>query len=818
MINIKELRIGVEETFGQKITTAKQCRMLEEAILAESNRRISSATLRRFFGLLPSSSKLSPYNVDTLVIYSRFNQEKKESVSTDTLWNDIKKEAGSYTKYYLSSIKKKSLSDYDSSIRRLPIEDKLNEFVQSKLLFTSVTAPGGYGKSTMLGKWIETKFEKQSDIILFTNALIFENTFQYNGQHTNFIDFSGNNTNSVQIINENNLQNGKFVIVVDGIDELSLHIEKLKRFVQWFVDFLIQHSNCDWLKVIFSLRDITYEKYLLPFFKQSYIQSEYFNRIPVPLFKQKELLSVFQTTYNNNDLNSILCHITNPEISSLLQIPINLALYKANLTQNKNNVEVNTHSLYQHLLSNYVYKSFCAEEKIDIIECILGEIIGQNIGFNVRKNLIKKQYPIHLKQNGNYHLAYNELVNDGILHEFINEENGQIATYYTGFKHINFYYYLSAYFLIKKNNGLDIKLLNDVVSEYENLEFKINVLCHLFCIAFESKNLEVVCHFFHLDEEIFSTINLSIVIGICLRKRSLFQEEVINALACNTTAQKFLFELFVDVNNLVLSFNNQLKVYSQYKKDNEAQLFTTSLHLYHSLLTLNKKEATQYYNILEGIEFTEDTFPWPVGRKIAYTILYDVFCKNKPNTYSFEELISIRKIAYSNFHNGYQKEFLFDVSIVYSLMLSSNYQLAQEYGEAVISEVEKIKYAENFYYYAESFHYDVITSLLIYARFKQGLDISIQDVEKLPSFTVTNASHYSSYQYMILINFYASELYMNCGLEQKGKECFNMAIRLCKYSKYDFLLAFILFNNPFLNDKIKAKGLQMFTSNGFKIG
>ncbi len=76
MINIKELRIGVEETFGEKITTAKQCRMLEEAILAESNRRISSATLRRFFGLLPSSSKISPYNVDTLVIYSRFNQEK----------------------------------------------------------------------------------------------------------------------------------------------------------------------------------------------------------------------------------------------------------------------------------------------------------------------------------------------------------------------------------------------------------------------------------------------------------------------------------------------------------------------------------------------------------------------------------------------------------------------------------------------------------------------------------------------------------------------------------------------------------------------
>ena len=814
MVNLKELRNTVEETFGETVTTAKQCRMLEEAIFAETNRKISSATLRRFFGLLPSSSKLSPYNTDTLVIYCRFDPEVRSTINPQTLWTDIQKEAQSYTQYYLNSIKKKSLSDYKSSIHRPRVEGKLNLFLTSGQYFTCLTAPGGYGKSTLLGKWIESKNSiNKNDILIFTSALIFENTFQHNGQHTHFIDFSGNNTNSIQSIQDLHLSKGKFIIIIDGIDELSLNIEKLKRFVLWFVNFLSQHSNYDGLKVIFSLRDITYEKYLLSAFRQA--QTELFNKISVPLLKQEEVLSILQTAFNNKDQNSVLCHIANPEITSLLQTPINLALYKANLGHKKNN-EVSTHSLYQQLLNTYVYESFCAEEKIDIIESILNETIGQNTNFNVRKNLIKKQYPIHLKQNGNYYLAYNELINDGILHEFVNDENVQLATYYTGFKHINFYYYLSAFYIIKQHEGLDCELLNRIINDYENLEFKINVLCHLFCIGFESENLNVVCHFFDLDEDIFSTINLSIVIGICLRKRSTFQQQVINTLASKPKAQKYLFELFVDVNNLVLSFNDQLKEYSRYKNDNESQIFTTSLHLYHSLLTLNKTEAEKYYAILAQLEFNEKTFPWPVGRKVAYTLLYDAFCDNKTNVYSLEELLKIREIAYAKFHTGYQKEFLFDVSIVFALMLSSNYQLALNYGQEAISIVEKIKHTNDFYYYAESFHYDVICSLLTYARYKLGFDIHIKAVKELTSFAVTNASHYSSYQYIILINLFASELLLQLGDEKNAKNYFRMAVRLCKHAKYDLLSAVVYFNNPFDNEKLKREGKRMLESSGFK--
>ena len=817
MVNLKELRKAVEKTFGERISTSKQCAMLEKTILKETNRSISSATLRRFFGLLPSSSKLSPYNTETLAIYCQFNSQESETLKPESLWEDIQKEARSYSKHYTNSIKKKSLSGYSSSIHRETIETKLNHFIDSDQSLTCITAPGGYGKSTLLCKWLESADNSitEKDIVLFTNALIFESTFQNDGHKTHFIDFSGNDSNSLQLINKNQLDKGKFIIIVDAIDELSLHIEKLKRFVLWFTDFLATCNQCEWLKIIFAVRDITYEKYMLPLFQQVKTAYDLLNQIPVPLFKQEEVLNVLRDTADQTSIDSLLCQITNPEIASLLQTPINLAIYLNNLPER--NSELSTHNLYKHLLDTYIYQSFCAEEKIDIIEAVLEELITDNQNFTVSKNIVKKQYPIHLKQSGNYHLAYNELLSDGILYEFTERDYGQIASYYIAFKHVNFYYYLCAFYLIKANNGLNKDLLDSIVNNYENLEFKINVLEHLFCLAYENKKLEVVCHFFSLGDEIFSTINLSIVIGVCLRNQSDFQQKAVNALAKIPKAQKYLFELFVDVNNLVLGFNEQLKAYGQYKTDHEAQIYTTSLHLYHALLTLNKKEAEHYYSILDKLEFNKNTFPWPVGRKVAYSILYSEFCTNTMANYALDDLLKIRETAYANYHNGYRKEFLFDVSIVFALTLSCNYQLALDFGKRVIDSVKEIKHTDDFHYYAESFHYEVITLLLVYSRYKLGYDINIQEVEQLSSFAVTNASHYSSYQYIILVNFCASELYLQLGDEKKAKDYFKMAIRLSKHSKYDLLSAYAYFNNPFGNVKLKQHGERMLVDSGFEL-
>ena len=68
-MSIQNIIKSIENTYGQPITRAKDCDLLAEDIERVTGRPISSATLRRLFGLLKSKSKLSPYNQETLQRY-----------------------------------------------------------------------------------------------------------------------------------------------------------------------------------------------------------------------------------------------------------------------------------------------------------------------------------------------------------------------------------------------------------------------------------------------------------------------------------------------------------------------------------------------------------------------------------------------------------------------------------------------------------------------------------------------------------------------------------------------------------------------------
>ncbi len=822
MIDLIMLRESVEETFGEKITTNKQCKLLETIILEKTNRRISTATLRRFFGLLPSSTKLSKYNTVTLVAYSNYDTENKFTDKLNSLWEDIKKEAQSYTDYYIQSIKNKSISDYNQSINRDNVEENLNSFIDSDNTYTTLIAPGGHGKSTLLAKWLENPDNNLSnnDIILFTNALIFENTFQNNNK-AKVINFSLNKTNSLQLIKQNLLSKGRFLLIVDAVDELSLNIEKLKRFITWFIELLTKNNDASWFKVILSVRDVTYDNYIAPLFSQKTSDNQndnnlYYteNKIKVPSFERQEVISILQKTLGHKEQSIFLDQIIDPDIFSLIRTPINLALYKTNILKNRKKEELTAINLYQQLLDTYIFNSLNFEEKIDILELIINELINCST-FAIQKKKIKKQYPIHLKQNDNYFHAYNELLKDGILHEYLQNDKNNVPTYYISFKHVNIYYYLCAIHFIKHHGELNHILFDKVAKDYGNLEFKINVTSYLFSIAYKNENIEAIRNFYNLDESILNSIDLAITVGMCLRDKNNIQKELILNYAQNIQAQKHLFELFVDIDHLIQGYNYQLSIYNQYANTNESNIFCNSIHLYHSLLTLNKKEAKYHFTKLNKFKYSEDLFPWPIGRYLGYSILYSAFCENQHKIYSPGYILKYRDIAYKNFHSGYQNEYLFDITIIFALAITGQFHEAVEYGETVIDLVNKIEHTNSFYYYAENFHYDVIQAILVFSRFKLTGNIIPNDIDKLTSFAVTNISHFSSYQYISIINFFASELLLKNGNQLKAKEYYDISINLCKHCKYDLFKAYIMYNNPFNNPELKKQGEQIFEISGF---
>jgi len=64
-----QLQDRIVEIHGAPVNAARDCEVLAKNISAQTGRSVSSTTLRRFFGLLRSTSSISTYNLDTLAIY-----------------------------------------------------------------------------------------------------------------------------------------------------------------------------------------------------------------------------------------------------------------------------------------------------------------------------------------------------------------------------------------------------------------------------------------------------------------------------------------------------------------------------------------------------------------------------------------------------------------------------------------------------------------------------------------------------------------------------------------------------------------------------
>lgn len=69
---IHHLQKKVTKNFGKKINTATDCENLSISIQTITSKNISSQTLRRFYGLIPSTSKISYFTLDVLSIYCGF--------------------------------------------------------------------------------------------------------------------------------------------------------------------------------------------------------------------------------------------------------------------------------------------------------------------------------------------------------------------------------------------------------------------------------------------------------------------------------------------------------------------------------------------------------------------------------------------------------------------------------------------------------------------------------------------------------------------------------------------------------------------------
>lgn len=268
---IERLKASVEKKFGKKITCQKDCKALSISIMEVSGEYLSPATLRRFFGFLLTNSNPSRVTYDILCRYIgledwvRFIDVNRDTSGnqnqTDEVWCRVLEKSKKISANTLDVIKRKCGINFNKAIERQFADERLMYFFNTECNSTALIGPGGYGKSTMLAKWYEKNRSKKNysnDIILFIQALVL-NSFASSEAY--FEDWLmrqlglSPDYNFLRVLKgEHAPPPGRFIIIIDGLDESNLHGSKLEKVYTSLADFSLKFSSEKWFKIVISSR------------------------------------------------------------------------------------------------------------------------------------------------------------------------------------------------------------------------------------------------------------------------------------------------------------------------------------------------------------------------------------------------------------------------------------------------------------------------------------------------------------------------------------------------------------------------------------
>jgi len=215
---------------------------------------------------------------------------------------------------------------------------------------------------------------------------------------------------------------GRFIIIIDGLDESNLQGSKLEKVYAALANLSLCYSSTNWFKIIISTRYYAWSKFK-PFIENSekwfQVEPESFSSdgANMPLLTSIEIQKILDNTINSSYARRTLIDELSLELKETLSYPYFLQLF-VNIFHPENEYLLNDQiEIFREFLNNQVYNANFSEEKIDIINTILNL---SDYGLNpdaAKKNALKEVYPIHLKLAGNYFAAYEDLISFGIITE-----------------------------------------------------------------------------------------------------------------------------------------------------------------------------------------------------------------------------------------------------------------------------------------------------------------------------------------------------------------------------------------------------------------
>lgn len=605
---VDALRNSVEAKFGRKITYHKDCKSLSDIIFGITKELISDSTLRRFFGLLATNSNPSRVTLDILSRYVGFHDwqaycnslhgQRVVSTSIDEQWAALARSAKAISQNTVKRIKQKSGINFNATVNRLFVEERLRNFIKSDHGATAIVAPGGYGKSTLLAKWylsMTGSNHASDDILLFipaitlaqhiTSELYVESWFQ------RFIGLNASDNFIARHFTDSTAPPpGKLIVIIDAIDEITMQGARQNKIFSFIAEIIDRYTGNGHLKIIVSTRSYNWDILLstIPDISKWYfVRNEHFSsqRANIPPFTYEETQQILDSSVNTRFPNRLLVYELHPDMLEAISYPYFMQLFVQIYTPNNIQFLIDQIGVLNEFLKQQVHLSQYADEKNDILNFI---IVKTDYGrSHLSKNSLKANYPIHLKHHGNYQIAYEELVSFGILNEdvVIDPIDGYQRNVTVSNQHI--LCVLAVQNIIREQGGISASLFLWIQNQLSGHEHLPQIIEILFKYAFKEQYASALKEFFTLNVDVLEqTIHLN---GITptLRTNPTLQRLLVPSYMKQRIARRLLVEESIDINHIATSYSYLLTLYLKNVHTPHEIMFGRTFLLFGGFITMN---------------------------------------------------------------------------------------------------------------------------------------------------------------------------------------------------------------------------------------
>ncbi|MDP3431767.1 MAG: hypothetical protein Q8T04_02215, partial [Bacteroidota bacterium] len=394
---------------------------------------------------------------------------------------------------------------------------------------------------------------------------------------------------------------GRFVLIIDGIDDIYPENEKIDIFVNNLQNIICSYEHVEWFKLLITCSPIKWRMFLYRMQKNQILKSLWFDvlfqgtddeLINIPLLKRKEIKTILEKSHFDQTLDD-LC-FNNPDILEIINNPYILYLF---LTTYKQNGRIQDIDLLNRYIQKTVLSSPYSDEKFLIIKSFF--LLS---GYGKKSAEVRKE---DLNLTPSMNVAYDELINYDILYEYsIQDSYLTLSTFVKFTNNILFAYYLVN--ILIKENGLNIDFLKSIIVDYSNTpHLQCNILRFTLKILFKEEQVELLKNIFNIIESDKLLGNLppynmpcsvlSSVLGVEMRKKPKLREILMPSYAQSEIGRTLYFERFFDIDCLVLHSGNDLDYYLKYNHSDEAIIYARFMKYMQHFLSGDKDQCKKEY-------------------------------------------------------------------------------------------------------------------------------------------------------------------------------------------------------------------------------